>query len=85
MSAQPDIHLYTASTMNGWKPVIFLEEAGVEYDLTHLRNGVTRTLSSGNLESGVYRQIRLHLVSRLSILPLTPLAPPAKLALCTQD
>lgn len=23
----PDIHLYTASTMNGWKPVIFLEEA----------------------------------------------------------
>ena len=32
--SQPDIHLYTASTMNGWKPVIFLEEAGVEYDLT---------------------------------------------------
>lgn len=29
-----DIHLYTASTMNGWKPVIFLEEAGIEYDLT---------------------------------------------------
>jgi GST-like protein len=34
MSNQKDIHLYTASTMNGWKPVIFLEEAGVEYDLT---------------------------------------------------
>ncbi|WP_135081256.1 glutathione binding-like protein [Terasakiella sp. SH-1] len=31
---QPDIHLYTASTMNGWKPVIFLEEAGVPYHLT---------------------------------------------------
>ncbi|MED5521861.1 glutathione S-transferase [Alteromonas portus] len=31
-----DIHLYTASTMNGWKPVIFLEEAGVDYDLTHI-------------------------------------------------
>ena len=31
-----DIHLYTASTMNGWKPVIFLEEAGVEYDLTYI-------------------------------------------------
>ena len=31
---QPDIHLYTASTMNGWKPTIFLEEAGVDYDLT---------------------------------------------------
>ena len=31
-----EIHLYTASTMNGWKPVIFLEEAGVEYDLTYI-------------------------------------------------
>ncbi|WP_411958520.1 glutathione S-transferase family protein [Paracoccus homiensis] len=29
-----DIHLYTAATMNGYKPVIFLEEAGVPYDLT---------------------------------------------------
>ena len=36
MSSQKDIHLYTASTMNGWKPVVFLEEAGVEYDLTHI-------------------------------------------------
>ncbi len=34
MAKQPDIHLYTASTMNGWKPVIFLEEAEVEYELT---------------------------------------------------
>ena len=34
--ANKDIHLYTASTMNGWKPVIFLEEAGVEYDLTYI-------------------------------------------------
>ena len=32
--SQPDIHLYTAATMNGYKPVIFLEEAGVPYDLT---------------------------------------------------
>lgn len=31
---QPAIHLYTAATMNGYKPVIFLEEAGVPYDLT---------------------------------------------------
>ncbi len=31
--SQPDIKLFTASTMNGWKPVIFLEEAGIEYDL----------------------------------------------------
>lgn len=30
----PDIQLYTASTMNGWKPLIFLEEAEVEYELT---------------------------------------------------
>ena len=36
MSKEKDIHLYTASTMNGWKPVIFLEEAEVEYDLTHI-------------------------------------------------
>lgn len=32
--AEPDIHLYTAATMNGYKPVLFLEEAGVAYDLT---------------------------------------------------
>jgi GST-like protein len=31
---QPDLHLFTASTMNGWKPVIFLEEAGLDYELT---------------------------------------------------
>lgn len=33
---QPDIHLYTAATMNGYKPVIFLEEAGAPYDLTFI-------------------------------------------------
>ena len=33
---QPDIHLYTAATMNGYKPVLFLEEAGVDYDLTFI-------------------------------------------------
>ncbi|MEO1200681.1 MAG: glutathione binding-like protein [Pseudomonadota bacterium] len=32
--ATPDIHLYTAATMNGYKPVIFLEEANEAYDLT---------------------------------------------------
>ena len=36
MSTTPEIHLYTASTMNGWKPTIFLEEAGVDYDLTFI-------------------------------------------------
>ena len=30
---KPDLHLYTASTMNGWKPLIFLEEAGLDYEL----------------------------------------------------
>ena len=34
--SQPDIHLYAAATMNGYKPVIFLEEAGVPYDLTFI-------------------------------------------------
>ncbi|MEO1194454.1 MAG: glutathione binding-like protein [Pseudomonadota bacterium] len=34
--AQPDIHLYTAATMNGYKPVLFLEEAEVPYDLTFI-------------------------------------------------
>ena len=34
---QNDIHLYTAATMNGYKPVIFLEEAGVPYDLTFIQ------------------------------------------------
>ena len=34
--ANPDIHLYTAATMNGYKPVIFLEEAQVDYDLTFI-------------------------------------------------
>ncbi len=32
--AQPDIHLYTANTMNGWKPLIFLHEAEVDYEMT---------------------------------------------------
>ena len=34
MARLPELHLYTASTPNGWKPVIFLEEAGVDYQLT---------------------------------------------------
>lgn len=29
----PDIRLYTANTMNGWKPLIFLHEAEVDYEL----------------------------------------------------
>lgn len=34
--SKPDIHLFTAATMNGYKPVIFLEEAGVPYELTYI-------------------------------------------------
>ncbi len=30
-----DIHLYTASTMNGWKPVLLLE-AQIPYEFTHI-------------------------------------------------
>ena len=37
--SRPDIHLYTAATMNGYKPVIFLEEAGVPYELTPIDFG----------------------------------------------
>ncbi|MEO1080053.1 MAG: glutathione binding-like protein [Pseudomonadota bacterium] len=37
--SRPDIHLYTAATMNGYKPVIFLEEAEVEYDLSFIDFG----------------------------------------------
>lgn len=36
MNKEKEIHLYTASTMNGWKPVIFLEEAGIDYELTYI-------------------------------------------------
>lgn len=32
--SQPDIHLYTASTMNGWKPLIFLHEGDIDHELT---------------------------------------------------
>lgn len=37
MASEPDIHVYTASTMNGWKPLIFLHEAEIEYDMTAIR------------------------------------------------
>ncbi|WP_282026126.1 glutathione S-transferase family protein [Limimaricola cinnabarinus] len=31
--SRPDILLYTANTMNGWKPLIFLHEAEIDYEL----------------------------------------------------
>ena len=31
--SQPDIILYTANTMNGWKPLIFLHEGEIGYDM----------------------------------------------------
>ena len=33
MTKDPDIVLYTANTMNGWKPLIFLHEAEIDYEL----------------------------------------------------
>ncbi|WP_147126026.1 glutathione S-transferase family protein [Shimia ponticola] len=34
--SQPDIVLYTANTMNGWKPLIFLHEAEIDYELVNV-------------------------------------------------
>ena len=31
--SQPDILLYTANTMNGWKPLIFLHEGEIPYEM----------------------------------------------------
>ncbi len=31
--SKPDILLYTANTMNGWKPLIFLHEAEIDYEM----------------------------------------------------
>jgi len=36
MTSSSDLVLYTASTMNGWKPLIFLEEAELDYELVHI-------------------------------------------------
>lgn len=33
---RPDIVLYTANTMNGWKPLIFLHEAEIDYELVNV-------------------------------------------------
>lgn len=49
MAGAPDIHLYTASTMNGWKPTIFLEEAGEPYDLTFIDFSKNEQKSDGYL------------------------------------
>ncbi|WP_424934064.1 glutathione S-transferase family protein [Amaricoccus macauensis] len=37
--SQPDIVLYTANTMNGWKPLIFLHEAEIDYELVPIDFG----------------------------------------------
>ena len=47
---KPDIHLYTAATMNGYKPVIFVEEAGVPYDLTLIDFGKQEQKAPAYLE-----------------------------------
>ena len=47
----PALHLYTAATMNGWKPIIFLEEAGIDYQLT------ARDFSQNEQKSEAYLQL----------------------------
>lgn len=37
--SRPDIVLYTANTMNGWKPLIFLHEAEIDYELVPIDFG----------------------------------------------
>ena len=37
--SRPDIVLYTANTMNGWKPIIFLHEAEIDYELVPIDFG----------------------------------------------
>ncbi len=50
-SKKPAIHLYTAATTNGWKPLIFLEEAEIEYDLTAI------DLGQGEQKTAWYRKL----------------------------
>lgn len=37
MTARPDVLLYDADTMNGWKPLIFLKEADVAHEANAAR------------------------------------------------
>ena len=50
MTTRPELQLYTASTMNGWKPLIFLEEAGIEYELTAIDFGKAEQKADWYLE-----------------------------------
>ncbi|GGB30396.1 hypothetical protein [Allosediminivita pacifica] len=36
---RPDIVLYAANTMNGWKPLIFLHKAQIDYELVPINFG----------------------------------------------
>ena len=49
MAERPELHLYTASTMNGWKPLILLEELEVEYELTPVDLGKNEQKEDGYL------------------------------------
>ena len=51
----PDIEILTAATMNGWKPIIFMEEAGVDYDLTPIDLGKRVQKEAG--ESPILRSL----------------------------
>ena len=65
--SQPDIHLYTAATMNGYKPVIFLEEAdvifGVGCSFTRTTFGATipagKTIVHATLDPATYPPARI--------------------------
>src|SRR5208283_1065312 len=51
MAKIPDIHVYTGPSMNGWKPLIFLEEAEVDYELTRI------DFSRGDQKSDWYQKL----------------------------
>ena len=48
--SRPDIHLRTVATMNGQKPVIFMEEAGVPHDLTYIDHSKQAQKAPGNVK-----------------------------------
>ena len=50
LMSRPDIHLRTVATMNGQKPVIFMEEAGVPHDLTYIDLSKPAQKAPGNVK-----------------------------------
>ena len=48
--SHPDIQIFTANTMNGWKPLIFLHEAEVDYELVPIDFGKKEQMSPDYLK-----------------------------------